>query len=350
MGFVMLAWEWPLGFLAGSGFHRSLEIRLAILPLATLASILLYQGTNAAMYYLAAMIIYFWAYSEGEVSTQSVMPGGGTRKLTRPRSSAPSRGRCRKEAPDSPPARSRTTCPASQTDTYQPLSPCSSSAPGRPYINRRPRDLALLLDGIAFVFTIMTIFFKHQKMQHQPTRRRNASDDLVEPARACGLRQHGPRSRGAGTGERRMGSGAAGLEGVAGPMHGGCRPTKLYRHTRQPGQRGGQEGEAGRGRPERKSSVAARGSRNWVLSLSVSVAGELRRAALGGRNAAATQRQGRHVSSINSAAWQGKRRGLVFPEIQRNSMNQRAPTECPLTYHRVPFSLPREIGGLCYGE
>ena len=68
MGFVMLAWEWPLGFVAGSSFHRSLEVRLAILPLTTLASCLLYQGSNAAMYYLAAIVIYFWAYSEGEVS------------------------------------------------------------------------------------------------------------------------------------------------------------------------------------------------------------------------------------------------------------------------------------------
>jgi hypothetical protein len=67
MGFVMLAWEYPLGLIAGSSMHRSLEMRLVALPLVTLASALIYQGSNSALYYFAAMIIYFWAYSEGEV-------------------------------------------------------------------------------------------------------------------------------------------------------------------------------------------------------------------------------------------------------------------------------------------
>lgn len=64
----VLAWEWPLGFLAGSGLHRSLAARLAALPLFALSAALIYQGTNAALYYVVAMVVYFWAYSEGEVS------------------------------------------------------------------------------------------------------------------------------------------------------------------------------------------------------------------------------------------------------------------------------------------
>ena len=107
MGFVMLAWEYPLGFLAGSGFHRSLEIRLAVLPLATLASILLYQGSNAALYYLASTIVYFWAYSEGEVRSFSSFLCLRTIGLTSSRSLALSHGPFRKEAPDSQPARSK---------------------------------------------------------------------------------------------------------------------------------------------------------------------------------------------------------------------------------------------------
>lgn len=67
MGIVMLAWEWPLGFIAGSGMHRSLELRLAILPVNAIASLLLYQGTNPGLYYLVGMAAYFWAYSEGEI-------------------------------------------------------------------------------------------------------------------------------------------------------------------------------------------------------------------------------------------------------------------------------------------
>jgi len=66
-GFILLAWEWPLSFLAGSSLHRSLEARLAFLPLTALAAALMYQGTNAAIYQLVALGVYFWAYSEGEV-------------------------------------------------------------------------------------------------------------------------------------------------------------------------------------------------------------------------------------------------------------------------------------------
>lgn len=66
-GLFLLAWEWPLGFIAGSGLHRSLEARLAALPLVALSAALIYQGTNAALYYVVALIAYFWAYSEGEI-------------------------------------------------------------------------------------------------------------------------------------------------------------------------------------------------------------------------------------------------------------------------------------------
>lgn len=63
----MFALEWPLSFVAGSSLHRSLEFRLAILPLTALSSILMYQSTNPAIYYVIGMIVYFVAYSEGEV-------------------------------------------------------------------------------------------------------------------------------------------------------------------------------------------------------------------------------------------------------------------------------------------
>jgi hypothetical protein len=67
MGLFMLAWEWPLGFIAGTALHRSIEARLVILPLTALAAVLLYQATNPAIYYIIGMVVYFWAYSEGEV-------------------------------------------------------------------------------------------------------------------------------------------------------------------------------------------------------------------------------------------------------------------------------------------
>ncbi|TVY45116.1 hypothetical protein LOCC1_G002606 [Lachnellula occidentalis] len=66
-GLVMLAWEWPLGFLAGTAIHRSIEARLVALPMCALVAALIYQATNPAIYYVIGMGVYFWAYSEGEV-------------------------------------------------------------------------------------------------------------------------------------------------------------------------------------------------------------------------------------------------------------------------------------------
>lgn len=63
----MLAWEWPLGFLAGTAIHRSIEARLVALPMCALVAALIYQATNPAIYYVIGMGVYFWAYSEGEV-------------------------------------------------------------------------------------------------------------------------------------------------------------------------------------------------------------------------------------------------------------------------------------------
>jgi hypothetical protein len=67
-GFIALAWEWPLKSFAGSALHRSFEARLILLPLLALAAVLMYQSTNAALYYLIGEGVYFWAFSEGEVS------------------------------------------------------------------------------------------------------------------------------------------------------------------------------------------------------------------------------------------------------------------------------------------
>lgn len=38
-----------------------------VYPLSALAALLLYQGTNAGIYYLVGVGVYFWAFSEGEV-------------------------------------------------------------------------------------------------------------------------------------------------------------------------------------------------------------------------------------------------------------------------------------------
>lgn len=68
MGLLGVAWEWPLKYFAGTMPHRSIEFRLLLYPLSSILAALIYQGTNAAIYYLVGIAVYFWAYSEGEVS------------------------------------------------------------------------------------------------------------------------------------------------------------------------------------------------------------------------------------------------------------------------------------------
>lgn len=50
-----------------AAMHRSIEARLVVYPLSSLAALLLYQGTNAGLYYLIGMGVYFWGFCEGEV-------------------------------------------------------------------------------------------------------------------------------------------------------------------------------------------------------------------------------------------------------------------------------------------
>lgn len=67
LALIALAWEWPLSYLSTSSLHRSIEARLVVYPISSLAALLLYQGTNSGLYYLVGMGVYFWAFSEGEV-------------------------------------------------------------------------------------------------------------------------------------------------------------------------------------------------------------------------------------------------------------------------------------------
>lgn len=69
IGIISLVYEWPLKYVAGTSIQQSMEVRLMWLPLASLSSLLLYQATNPALYYFIAIGVYFWAYTEGEVSS-----------------------------------------------------------------------------------------------------------------------------------------------------------------------------------------------------------------------------------------------------------------------------------------
>ena len=62
MGGVTRLWYRALAYM-----HRSIVVRLMVYPLSSLAALLLYQGTNAGLYYIVGMGVYFWAFTEGEV-------------------------------------------------------------------------------------------------------------------------------------------------------------------------------------------------------------------------------------------------------------------------------------------
>jgi hypothetical protein len=66
-GICTLLFEWPIKPIAGSSIHQSIEFRLMLFPLLALAAFVMYQSTNAGIYYIVAEIIYFWAFYDGEV-------------------------------------------------------------------------------------------------------------------------------------------------------------------------------------------------------------------------------------------------------------------------------------------
>ncbi|KAB5526448.1 hypothetical protein GE09DRAFT_1170474 [Coniochaeta sp. 2T2.1] len=66
-GILMIALEAPLGGFAGTAIHRNGLVRLVTLPVVALPAILMYQGTNAALYYFIGLTMYALACYEKEV-------------------------------------------------------------------------------------------------------------------------------------------------------------------------------------------------------------------------------------------------------------------------------------------
>ena len=68
LGLIVLAWEWPLGFLADNMVHRSIPARLVVILLCIVTSMSLYQSHNSAIYYMLGVIGYSSALAAHEVS------------------------------------------------------------------------------------------------------------------------------------------------------------------------------------------------------------------------------------------------------------------------------------------
>ena len=69
-GILSLLWEWPIKYwgFPNSSLRKSMEARIVLYPMFAVAAVMMYQATNPALYYMIGVGIYFWAFSEGEVS------------------------------------------------------------------------------------------------------------------------------------------------------------------------------------------------------------------------------------------------------------------------------------------
>jgi hypothetical protein len=68
LGIVVLAWEWPLGFLAGKMFHRSIHARLVMFTICAFTSLFMYQSHSSTIYYFLGTYGYALALAGHEVS------------------------------------------------------------------------------------------------------------------------------------------------------------------------------------------------------------------------------------------------------------------------------------------
>ncbi|KUJ15215.1 uncharacterized protein LY89DRAFT_587813 [Mollisia scopiformis] len=65
-GIGIIVLELPLGVIANTWLQRSVRFRVFILILSSFASVLLYQGTDPAIYHLIGASLYLWAHYTGE--------------------------------------------------------------------------------------------------------------------------------------------------------------------------------------------------------------------------------------------------------------------------------------------
>jgi len=71
LGLVILALEYPAPFIKGTSAYRSMVIRIVLLVFQVFFAILFYQGTNGAIWSLAAIFGYTRAMILGEVMEEA---------------------------------------------------------------------------------------------------------------------------------------------------------------------------------------------------------------------------------------------------------------------------------------
>ncbi|KAH9979161.1 hypothetical protein BJV74DRAFT_780492 [Russula compacta] len=77
LGLVIVAFEYPAPFVKGTAAYRSLVLRVVLLVFQVFFAILFYQGTNGAIWSLAAIFGYSRAIMLGEVMKEAKDNKGG---------------------------------------------------------------------------------------------------------------------------------------------------------------------------------------------------------------------------------------------------------------------------------
>ncbi|KAG0698135.1 hypothetical protein DFH29DRAFT_113520 [Suillus ampliporus] len=76
LGFTMIALEYPLPILKGTAIHRSIALRVVLLTMQASAAVLFYQGTNAALWSLIAVMFYIRALTLREKMAEATRNRG----------------------------------------------------------------------------------------------------------------------------------------------------------------------------------------------------------------------------------------------------------------------------------
>jgi hypothetical protein len=67
LGFAIVAFEYPVPWIKGTAIHRSFVVRIVALLVQIVLAFLFYQGTNGAIWSLAAVVCWTRAIMLGEV-------------------------------------------------------------------------------------------------------------------------------------------------------------------------------------------------------------------------------------------------------------------------------------------
>lgn len=91
LSLIVLALEWPLHSFRFMSPKQSFLFRFCLLPLTAMAALILYQGTNAALYHIIGLSIYVSAYRTQDIAYIQERPRAGESSL--PMQNTPGTGR-----------------------------------------------------------------------------------------------------------------------------------------------------------------------------------------------------------------------------------------------------------------